>query len=68
MTTYAKLAEKFIDKGYIYELHWFVLPPPIMNASRLINPSREKFNEIVQEVYGKDWEYWDTWIDRQKHK
>ena len=68
MITYAKLAEKFIDKGYIQELHWLAIPPPTFDPSRLINPSLEKFKEIVQKVYGKDWEYWDTWINHQRHK
>ena len=43
-------------------------PPLIYDPSRLIEPSVEKFNEIVQKVYGKDWEYWDTWIDRQNYR
>ena len=27
MITYEKLAEKFLDKGYVEEFHWFVIPP-----------------------------------------
>ena len=68
MITYVKLAKKFMDKGFIEEFHLFVIPPPTFDPSRLINPSLEKFNGIVQEVYGKDWEYWDTWIDRQNYR
>lgn len=69
MITYSKLAEKFLDKGYIEEFHWFVIPPPLIyDPSKLIEPSVEKFNEIVQKVYGKDWEYWDTWIDRKNYR
>lgn len=68
---YQKLAEKFTDKGYIQELHWFVLPPPIFLLNR-IEGTREQqkkfFDEAVQKVYGEDWDYWNTWIDYQKHK
>ena len=71
MITYKKLAEKFIDKGYIQELHRFVLPPPIFDNSRLIGTREENiksFLESVELVYGEDWEYWNQWIDHQNYK
>lgn len=71
MITYKKLAEKFIDKGYIQELHWRVLPPPIFDNSRLIGAREENiksFLEAVDMVYGEDWEYWSQWIDHQNYK
>ncbi len=71
MITYKKLAEKFIDKGYIQELHWLVLPPPIFDNSRLIGTREENiksFLEAVELVYGEDWEYWNQWIDHQNYK
>lgn len=68
MITYSKLCEKFIDKGMIMELHWLVTPPPTFIPDRLINNSLDNSNKIVQEVYGEQWDYWNTWIDYQKHK
>lgn len=71
MKDYYKLAEKFIEKGYTAELHFFVLPPPIFTLNKIIGTEGEQkkfFEDAVQRVYGKDWDYWNTWIDYQKHK
>ncbi len=69
--TYQKLAEKFIDKGHEAELHWLVLSPPICIQGRTVGTEEEQKNfhkKAVDIVYGEEWEYWNTWIDYQKHK
>ena len=71
MEKYRKLSEKFIDKGYIHELHWLVLPPPIFELSRLIGNKKEQYQTFlcsVEKVYGEDWDYWSAWIDTQLPK
>ena len=71
MTTYQKLAEKFIDKGYYWELHYMVLRPPLFEPNKLcgtLEQRKSSFNKIVEEVYGEDWDYWNTYIDYQNHK
>ena len=70
--SYSKLVEKFIDKGYIYELHLFIGTPPPFIPGRAIADSIEKereiYSRIIQEVYGEEWDYWNAWIDHQTHK
>lgn len=72
MITYSKLIEKFIDKGYFTDLLFFVQSPPLYDPTKLLIENKEenykKFQEITQEVYGKDWDYWNTWIDHQNYK
>lgn len=68
MTTYSKLLEKFIDKGMITEFHFFVFPSTLFIPDRLISNSLDDFNSRVQKMYGEQWDYWNTWIDYQKHK
>ncbi len=65
---YNKLREKFVDKGMIAEFYWFVLTSPPYDPSRLIDPNIETYHKVIQQVYGKEWDYWNTWIDYQKHK
>lgn len=66
--TYQSLLEKFIDKGEEQAFYWFVLSPPPYDPSRLIESSKETYNKIVEKVYGQEWDYWNIWIDYQKHK
>lgn len=71
MIDYSTIKEKFLDKGYILELHWFVLPPPTFVLGKTIGTQKEQkifYEKAVQKVYGKEWDYWNTWIDYQKHK
>jgi len=71
MITYSKLADKFIDKGYLMELHYLVIPPPLFQSGKLLGTEEEqkrKFSIIVEEVYGEGWDDWNTWIDYQNYK
>ena len=72
MITYSKLVEKFIDKGYIQELHWFVGTPipfiPEKAIAKSVEEEKEIYNRIVQEVYGEEWDYWNAWINTQLPK
>lgn len=72
MKKYQSLVQKILDKGYIEELHWFIVPPLSFTHGKLIANSieeeLEKYNRIVEEVYGKEWEYWNAWIDTQLPK
>ena len=72
MKKYQNLVQKFLDKGYIEELHWLVIPPLPFTPGKLIANSieeeLEKYDRIVEEVYGKDWDYWNAWIDTQLPK
>ena len=45
--SYSKLVEKFIDKGYIYELHLFIGTPPPFIPGRAIADSIEKERERI---------------------
>jgi hypothetical protein len=72
MKKYNDLVQKFLDKGYIEELHWFVIPTLPFTPGKLIANSieeeLEKYNRIVEEIYGKEWDYWNAWIDTQLPK
>lgn len=73
MITYAKLAEKFLDKSFdIIEFHLKVPFPPIFEPTywQLQNKSREELFEEFKNSRLKieELEYLDTWIDRQRHK
>ena len=68
MITYEELAKKFIDKGYLMELQYLILPPAPFENGRLLGTleeQRKSYNECIQRVYGEDWEYWNAWIDRK---
>ena len=74
MEKYRNLAEKFIDKGYIQELHWLVPVPMLFDPSMTqlqIYGSREKAREIydktAKQIYEKEWDYWNAWIDTKLH-
>jgi hypothetical protein len=73
MITHNELWQKFEDKGFqLYEMFLLVGVPPIIIYDPTSPLSVEEFAErqrkIQQEVYGSEWEYWNTWIDYQKHK
>lgn len=74
MKKYQELVHKFLDKGYREELFWFVPRPMLFDPSvvELQIYGREKALEIyytsVGKVYGKDWDYWNAWIDTQLPK
>ena len=71
MITYEKLKEKFIDKGYVLELQYFVLSPTPFQFGRILGTEekqRKIYKEAIEKVYGADWEYWNIWIDYQKYK
>lgn len=68
MTNYQELREKFKDKGEEQAFYWFVLSPPPYDPDKLIEPEIDVWNRTVQQVYGKEWDYWNTWIDYQKHR
>lgn len=71
MEIYKQLVEKFLEKGYLLELHYFVLPPPLFQLGKILGTMEEQiifFNEAVNKMYGSDWDYWNTWIDYQNYK
>lgn len=74
MVTYSSLREKFFDKGYVWEFHCFIGVMPIFDPSCYILASisreqaLENWKKAIEKVYKKEWDYWNTWIDYQKHK
>jgi hypothetical protein len=72
MTTYEKLKEKFEDKGYLVEFHRFIPSPPFFVFNPLyLGTKEEQFKDYVngmQLAYGKEWEYWNTYIDHQNYR
>ena len=74
MKKYQELRKKFLDKGYKEELYWFVPTPMLFNPSALElqlygrEKALEMYNKRAEQVYGDDWDYWNTWIDRQNYR
>ena len=72
--SYNTLKEKFFDKGYSLEFNYLVCSaPPFDPCCRTlsfitIDEALEIWKESIKNVYGKEWEEWDIWIDHQKHK
>jgi len=73
--TYHSLLEKFIDKGFSYYEFHILVPQPMLfdpTCTSLSYNTREelleKHRRITQEVYGSEWDYWNTWIDYQQYK
>lgn len=70
MVTFNEVLEKFLDKGYTFievlnltNMYCYIyveIPPP---NERLYNR-----RELLDEVNQPELEYWNTWIDYQKHK
>lgn len=71
MKKYQELVSKFLDKGYRDELYWFVPKPMLFDPSMLElqlygrEKARKMYDERVEKVYEKDWDYWNAWIDTQ---
>ena len=75
MITWCQLREKFFDKGYFWEFHTFIGSIPNPDVSRIIMRGEdslrnvfEEFHSLWEETCQEEWEYWNTWIDYQKHK
>lgn len=74
MEKYQELVSKFLDKGYKEELFWFVPKPMLFDPSMLElqlygrEKARKMYDERVEKVYKKDWDYWNAWIDTQLPK
>ena len=74
MKKYIELKDKFLDKGYLEELYWLVPKPMIFDPSMMQlqlygrEKAREIYNKSAEEVYGKEWDYWNAWIDTQLPK
>jgi len=69
--TYDSLYQKFLDKGMLEYFYYLVVPPAPFDNTRLLGKeieNRISYLKIIQEVYGPEWEYWNTWIDYQQHK
>jgi len=54
MKKYQNLVQKFLDKGYVEELHWFVPRPPMLCDPSMMQiqmyGSREKASEVYYET------------------
>ena len=75
MITWGQLKEKFLDKGFsLYEFQILVPQPMIFDpdcVSLSYNTREdllERHKKITQQVYGPEWDYWNTWIDYQNYK
>ena len=63
MKKYQELKDKFLEKGYLQELYWFVVPPPMFELNKTFGTREEQYTtylRIVEEVYGSDWDYWNN--------
>ena len=75
MITWSQLKEKFFDKGYEWEFHLCIGVIPTPDFSRLLTIPGEtqavivkRFQDSWIESSQQEWDYWNTWIDYQKHK
>ena len=75
MITWKQLKEKFFDKGYDWEFDLFIGNIPNPDFSRLLISPGESQEDVIKRFYKiweehsqKEWDYWNTWIDYQKHK
>lgn len=75
MVTWGQLKEKFFDKGYICEFHFFIGTIPSPDFSRIIFMPEETQKDVLKRFHNQweklnqeQWNYWNTWIDYQKHK
>lgn len=72
--TFNRLFDKFLDKGFtfveffyltdFYPFIYIEIPPTYVNPKEW-HATRRK---VMEEVYKEQLEYWNTWIDYQKHK
>ena len=71
---YSQVVQKFLDKGYLYELHIFVPNPPMYNPCmntvvfQTAEENYQTFIKVVNEIYSEQWDYWNIWIDYQQYK
>ena len=68
---FEKLKEKFKDKGELDAFYWLVLPPPPFEYGRTFGTREEQietYRKIIEDVYGKNWDEMNTWIDYQNYK
>lgn len=68
---YEKLRNKFIDKGMVQDFNWLISSPPPFDNSRLIGTVEENiksYYNCIEQVYGEEWDYWNTYIDYQNYK
>ena len=75
MITRSQLKEKFLDKGYDWEFELLIGNIPNPDFSRLLISPGESQEDVIKRFYKtwtksvqKEWDYWNTWIDYQKHK
>ena len=75
MITREQLKEKFFDKGYDWEFELFIGKIPNPDFSRVVFSPKETQEDVIKNFYNlwtksvqKEWDYWNTWIDYQKHK
>ena len=75
MVTWGQLKEKFLDKGFSFYEFQILVPQPMLFVPDCVSSSyntREDLlkihKEIIQRVYGPQWDYWNTWIDYQNYK
>ena len=75
MVTWGQLKEKFLDKGFSFYEFQILVPQPMIfvlyGVSLSYNTREdllEKHKKITQQVYGPEWDYWNTWIDYQNYK
>ena len=76
MITRSQLKEKFLDKGYHdWEFDLLIGNIPNPDFSRVVFRPEETQENVIKNFYNlwtksvqKEWDYWNTWIDYQKHK
>ena len=75
MIAWEQLKEKFFDKGYAEEFYLLIGNIPTPDFSRLLLRQEETQEDVIRSFYNlceehsqKEWDYWNTWIDYQKHK
>lgn len=63
MITFIDLFEKFTEKGRDEEFWWLIIIPAMRHLER------NNFNTLLDysKISQYDWQYWNTWIDYQKH-
>lgn len=69
--TYKHLRDKFEEKGLLQEFYWVVLAPAPFVPNKTIGTLDEQkriYVDAVKQVYHKEWESWNIWIDYQIHK
>jgi hypothetical protein len=68
---YEKLRDKFKEKGDLEGFYWLVVPPLPFEYGKTFGTYEEQvetYKNIVETVYGKDWDEMSVWIDHQNYK